>query len=277
MMTLPDYLNGQLTDFVDSYKNYFRKTFGVALTFTLICFAIAAILFRFSEFDESVTAKQTSLLSYFFHRYSKGSFYSIIDLTKTVFLFFVSLYSLGLRRLSKKDSNTSELSFKHFFRSITSKDILLLVIIFVATCMLDFVLFKIESFSDMNLETKNAEIYVRETCFHLRIYLPLVFFALAIRWLTSAAKTKLTFQRILFLYISLWLYNEFAYEVSLWIRAHVFGLVLMPFQNPENYYLIESIIGIPLIAFYFLGYYSAMTTSLKLTELPEQNRMISST
>ncbi len=265
-MTLTNYLKGQLTDFVDSYKKYFKKTFGVAITFTLICFVIAALLFRFSEFDKSVTAKQISLLSYFFHRYSKGDTYSIIDLTKTVFIFFISLYSLGLLRLSNKDIENKEPSFKHFFRSIKSKDVLLLITIFVVCTVIDFILFKIDSFSALNTKIKNADIYIHDTCFHLRIYLPLVFFALSLRALTTINKTKLTLKRILFLYISLWLYNEFANEISLWVRAHVFGLILMPFDNPETYYLIESVIGIPLIAFYFLGYFSAMTTSLKLTE-----------
>lgn len=265
-MTLTNYLKEQLTDFVDSYKKYFKKTFGVAITFTLICFVISALLFKFSDFDNSVTTKQISLLSYFFHRYSKGDTYSIIDLTKTVFIFFISLFSLGMLRLSNNDIETKELSFKHFFRSIKSKDVFLLLIIFVVSSIIDFLLFKIDSFSALNTKSKNADFYIHDTCFHLRIYLPLIFFALTVRLLTTVIKTKLTFKRIVFLYISLWLYNEFANEISLWVRAHVFGLILMPFDNPETYYLIESIIGIPLIAFYFLGYFSAMTTSLKLTE-----------
>jgi len=265
-MTFTNYLKEQLTNFVDSYKKYFRKTFGVAITFTLICFVIAALLFRFSAFDNSVTAKQISLLSYFFHRYSKGDTYSIIDLTKTVFIFFVSLYSLGLLRLSNNDLESKELSFKHFFRSIKSKDILFLIMILIISSVIDFVLFKVDSFSSLNTENKNANIYIHDTCFHLRIYLPLILFALTIRFLTVVQKTKLTIKRILFLYVSLWLYNEFANEILLWVRSHLFGLILMPFDNPQTYYLIESIIGIPLIAFYFLGYFSAMTTSLKLTE-----------
>jgi len=265
-MTFTNYLKEQLTDFVDSYKKYFRKTYGVAITFTLICLVIAALFFRFSDFDKSVTAKQISLLSYFFHRYSKGETYSIIDLTKTVFIFFVSLYSLGLLRLSNNDLENKELSFKHFFRSIKSKDILFLTVVFIVSSIVDFVLFKIDSFSALTTKNKNADIYIHDTCFHLRIYLPLILFALTIRYLTIVEKRKLTIKRIFFLYVSLWLFNEFANEISLWVRSHLFGLILTPFDNPQTYYLVESIIGIPLIAFYFLGYFSAMTTSLKLTE-----------
>ncbi len=183
-----------------------------------------------------------------------------------MFIFFVSLYSLGLLRLSNNDLESKELSFKHFFRSIKNKDILFLAMIFIVSAVIDFIVFKVESFSLLNTRNVNADIYIHDTCFHLRIYLPLILFALTIRFLTIVQKTKLTLKRILFLYVSLWLFNEFANEISLWVRSHLFGLILIPFDNPQTYYLIESIFGIPLIAFYFLGYFSAMTTSLKLTE-----------
>jgi len=126
-MTLTNFLKEQLTIFVENYKKYFKPTFGVAITFTTLCFVIAALLFRFSDFDPSVTAKQISLLSYFFHRYSKANTYSIVDITKTVFIFFVSLFSLGMLRLHKNDMERNELSFKHFFRSIKVKDIAILI------------------------------------------------------------------------------------------------------------------------------------------------------
>ncbi len=58
----------------------------------------------------------------------------------------------------------------------------------------------------------------------------------------SSGKLKINLKTVLSLYASLWFFNEFAYEFSLWVRA------------------------LPLIAFYFLGYCSAMTTSLKLVE-----------
>lgn len=265
-MTFTNYLKEQLADFVDSYRKYFRETLGVAITFTSISFVIVALLFRFSEFDPSVISKHVSFLSYFFHRYSKGYTYSIIDLTKTVFIFFVSLYSLGLLRSPGNDPESKERPFKHFFRLIKSKDILFLTMTFIVSSVIDFILFKVDSFSALNTKNKNADIYIHDTCFHLRIYLPLILFALAIRSSTAFERTKLTIKRIFILYISLWLFNEFANEISLWVRSHLFGLILMPFDNPQTYYLIESIIGIPLIAFYFPGYFSAMTTSLKLTE-----------
>jgi hypothetical protein len=265
-MTLLNFIKKQPVDFVDTYKNYFEKTFGAAITFTLVCFVIAALLFRYSDFDDSIKERQISLLSYFFHRYSKGQTYSIIDLTKTVFVFFISLFSLGLLRISNTDKAPARLSFKYFLRSVKFKDILLLSTILILSSLTDFILFRIDSYSAANTKNQNADVYIHDLCFHLRIYLPLIFFALAIRFLNGLNRTRPTLKALLLLYIGLWLFNEFAYEVSTWVRSHLFGLILMPFDNPESYYLIESLIGIPLFAFYFLGYFSAMTTPLKLTE-----------
>ncbi|MGZ3952240.1 MAG: hypothetical protein ACXVBZ_12655, partial [Flavisolibacter sp.] len=143
---------------------------------------------------------------------------------------------------------------------------LMLTGILVVSIVIDIILFRIDSYSALNTKNQNADIYVHDLCFHLRIYLPLIFFALGVRSVNNYNKTKLTLKRLLLLYVGLWLFNEFAYEVSIWVRSHVFGLLLMPFDNPQNYYLIESIIGIPLIAFFFLGYFSALTNPLKLTE-----------
>jgi hypothetical protein len=265
-MTVINYLKKQLVDFVDIYINYFKKTFGVAITFTLVCFVVAALLFRYSNFDTSVKARQISLLSYFFHRYSTGQTYSIIDLTKTVFVFFISLFSLGLLRISNTVNASGELSFKYFFRYVKFKDVLPLTATLILSAITDFILFRIDSYSAATTKSQNADVYIHDLCFHLRIYLPLIFFALTIRSLNSIKRTRLTLKRLLLLYIGLWLFNEFAYEVSTWVRSHLFGFILMPVDNPESYYLIESLIGIPLVAFYFLGYFSAMTTPLKLTE-----------
>jgi len=265
-MTITNYLKEQLTDFVDSYQKYFKKTFGIAVIFTVICFITAAFLLRFSNFDKSVTSRQVSLLSYFFHRYSKGDTYSIVDLIKSVFIFFVALYSIGLIRLTTNDTNNSEFSVGQFVQKLKLKDIgyLLGVLIFVS--LLDVAMFKLDSYTIANTSNKGVEAYFNDWIFHFRVYGPLILFALAIRVLTISEKTALTVKRIVLLYISIWLFNEFAYEISAWVRNHLFGIILAPFENTVYYYLFESILGIPLIAFYFLGYYSAMTTSLKLTE-----------
>ena len=263
-MTFTNYLKEQLTDYVESYRKYGFQTFGTALTYTILCFILSALLLRFSDFDKSSVNKQISLLSYFFYRYSKADTYSIVDLTKGVFIFFVSLFSIGLIRLDKTDNKF--VSFNQFVRKIHFKDIIYLVAIFLITSILDYEFFRIDSYSTSQIQNIGLEKYIHNLLFHLRIYIPLILFSLTIRSLLNFDKVKITFKRILFLYISLWLFNEFAFEISLWVRNHLFALLLLPFSDSYNYYLYESIIGIPLIAFYFLGYFSAMTTYFKQSD-----------
>lgn len=265
-MSFPDFLKAQFTDAIDNYKKHFGRTFGVAISFTIICFIGSAILFRFSDFDKEVTTKQISLLSYFFNRYSKFKTYSLVDLTKTMFIFFIAVFSVGMSRITRNETEVKELSFIHLSRVITGRDVIILSSMLVLTSILDFVLVKFQSFLLFNFQMINLLLYLSNTIYHIRIYLPLILFSLTILYLTKEQVSKLSSKRILFLYISLWICNEMAYEFFGWVRIHVFELILLPFRDSENSYLIESILGIPLVALLFLGYYSAMTTSLRLTE-----------
>ncbi|SFE91319.1 hypothetical protein SAMN05518672_11227 [Chitinophaga sp. CF118] len=264
-MTFTSYLKGLLSDFVDYYQKYLRRTFGVTLVFTVLCFVGAALLLHFSDFARSVSVKQISLLNTFFIRYSKADTYSLVDLTKSVFLFFVALFSLGFTRLANDKTSGK---FNLFIRKITLKDITFLLGIFILTSLIDYIFFKLERYSIVHAPSNAVSIYFQGLLFHLRIYVPLILFALTICSLTVSEKVLLTFKRILFLYISLWLFNEFAFEIASWANAHFLSFILLPFANSKSLYLYESILEIPLIAFFFLGYHVAMTTPIKQTEVP---------
>jgi hypothetical protein len=264
-MTLSKYIKNQLDDFVECYENYFRNTFGIAIAGTFICFLISIFLLHFTKFWPSSSSREINLLSFFFHRYSMHDTYSLVDLTKTVFIFIVSIYSVGLLRLARGEDGLRDFNAKSFINSITNKDLALLVLALFLASIFDFLLFETEGKLISGTESKNVRAFINETIFHIRIYLPLILFAFVIEAISSKEKRKITLRRMLFLYISLWLFNEFAFEFSSWLRSHLFGLILMPFASPAKYFLFESILGIPTIAFFFAGYFSALTKSLELT------------
>lgn len=265
-MIISNYIKGQLEDIVYNYKKYFGQTFGTAITFTVLCCISSALLLRFSDFDKLVTAKQISSFSYYFHRYSKGETYSIVDLTKTFFVFFIAFFSLGISRQPFSETDNIQLSFSKIKSKIKIKDIISLIGILCLASIIDIGLTKLDNLLETGTFKKETVIYLHDWLFNLRVYIPLILFSLTLRYLTNTDKTKLTIKRILFLYISLWVFNEFAFEISLWVRSHLFNLILLPVEDPDKFYLFETILSIPLIAFYFLGFHSAMTTSLKLTE-----------
>lgn len=259
-ISLGNFLKGQFVDFVDNYKNYFLKTLGISLALTIICFTGAALFQRFSTFDVQTMSKPISIIDNFFNRFSNIDTYSLVDLTKTLFLFLIAIFSIGLTRLSIEQNENKKLSFDNFISKIKFKDFVILFVVLCTASTIDFALVKLDSqIFIRQIFGYSTEHYIRYSIFQLRIYIPLILFAIPIYFLTKTKNTKLTWKRVLYLYISVWLFNEFAYEISMWVRSHIIGLILLPVDDQYRFYLFESILGIPLIALFFLGYHSAMT------------------
>jgi len=74
---------------------------------------------------------------------------------------------------------------------------------------------------------------------------------------------KFTIKKLFFLYFSIWLFNEFSYESMIWIRMHVFSLIMIVFYKNEFYSMIENVLCILFTTFYFLGFSSAMAHSME--------------
>jgi len=265
-MTFTNYLKAQLTDFVHTYKKYYLKTNGTTIVFTLVTFVFIALLFHFSVFDKTSTKKNISLLSYFFVRYSVGATYSIVDLSKTIFIFFVSLFSISLIRQERNKLETSNLNFSDFLKNIKGNDLLYLFIVLVISVIADYFLFKLDDLSAKNYGGSPSDRWIHGMLFLLRVYIPLILFSFINYKILTGKKRNFNFQRFIWLFVALWLFNEFAYELSLFVRAHIFELILLPFPV-ESQYFIESILGVALISFYFLGYHSAMTNSMNLLNI----------
>src|SRR5262245_55045508 len=140
-MALTHFLKNLLSGIVDAYKNYFLKSFGAALVFTVLSFAAIGILVRYSAVDPVKGGNPLSLLSYFFERYSGHQTYAQADNAKSVFLFFVSLFSIGLARISgneNKPEAAGEWSLLSFIKNISWKDVLVLILIVLVCAAADW-------------------------------------------------------------------------------------------------------------------------------------------
>jgi hypothetical protein len=262
-MKFSTFLKTQLTDFVEAYRKYFWRTFGAAINYSVLCFVAIALLLRFSEFDAVATKKQLSIFSYIFHRYSAGTIYSLVDLSKSVFLFFVGLFSLSLSRIMRTTEGIEELSFGSFLKHLQGRDVLVLLVILISCLGLDFGLVKLDIYTTATMTNHSGSYWIHGILNLVDIYLPLMLISISIFWLLTGKVVSLGFKKLLFLWSSLWLFNEFAFEISMFVRSHIFGLFLIPL-NEEHKYLYESFFALPLLAFYFIGYHSAMTTSVRL-------------
>lgn len=262
-MTFADNLKAQLNSFVDAYKNYFNRTFGTALTFTIVCVAMSVVLIRYSEFPSRVLSN-VSILNYFFETLSSQDVYCLADLSRIIFIFCVSIFSISLTRLIHKEEEKKELGFSSFLKAITWKDLSALIITLIAAVIADVGLTKLYGLSTSNI---TVDRYITNIWYHLRIYIPMILFTLTVHSLIMPGRGKISMKKILFLYVIFWILNSLSYQLSLWVSFYIFRLFLLPVEDPEKYYLIESFLSIPLIACYFIGFYSAMTTTLKQTEV----------
>jgi hypothetical protein len=257
------FLREIITSCIDCYTQYFKKTLGVALAYTTLCYLVMVLLLHYSHFSEKNTSKQISLLSYFFYRYSFYGVYSLVDLSKTVFIFFVSLFSLGFWRQQVGVDGTADYSLFSFIRNLKVSAAISLLGMVLICAAIDFGLFSLNKPVVENIGNNGLARWLWSLIFIARVYLPLILFSLTIHYLNFGRPLFSGAKKILFLFIALWCYNAFAAESLLFIRNHIFSLLLIPFGH-DWYFCLESILGLPLVAFYFLGFHVTMSMSLQL-------------
>jgi len=239
------FLKSLLTEFVDVYKKHFTSTVRAALLWTILCFALVQVLATYCSYDPGIRATPVSILSFFILKFSVNNTYSFVDLARTLFIFFMAIFSVNLNQ------------------KVTVKSVIYLLGTLIICALLDCALFRL----DYQLQTlfnsnQHALIWVNEVVLLLRNYLPLILFALVIQLCLG----NFTIKHIGFLLISLWLFNELAYEFIMLVRPLIFSLIMITLKPLTYRYVVESVLGIPLIGFLFLGYYCALTAPFYLSE-----------
>jgi hypothetical protein len=264
-MTFADQLKEQLINFVESYRKYFLKTFFVALIFTVLCFVASAALIRIDVSPTRINI--TNLVGLLFYRYSFKS-YQIIDLASIVSFFFIAMFSLLLSKISDDEmSVTKEFSFDKFMSRISGEDIIALLGTAIIASLIDYLLFKCAWFISLHADEILTS-YFNYVFFHLRQYIPLMLYAVTIRWLTNNKEIALNFKDFLFLFLVLWIFNAIAFEFYIWIRDSILNLLLLHFAKSELLILYQSLFSLPIMGAYFVGYYSALTKPFKILSEP---------
>ncbi len=241
-MSLAKFLKSLFTQFVESYQQLFAKTFGYAILWTIICFAIGQALAAYSYYDPTLTFQPLSILSYFSFDVSLNNTYSFVDDFKIIFIFFVAVFSANL------------------IKKITSGAIIILVLTLVVCIVMDYGIFYLSNIVHAAvLSTRNSYLYRWSLSIMvlIRLFVPYILFALAIQ--ISSAKLRFSFQKLLYLFISIWLFYLVSHGVLQFLRDNVFALILVPFKTKIYSYVMESLLGLPVVASFFVGYFCAMT------------------
>ncbi len=264
-MTFTTYLSAQLVDFVEVYKKYFKKTYSTCIVLAICLLVCIALFVRFGSEGSSIHYKQFSILGYFLLRFSEGSNYDLVDLSKLIFIFMVSIFSISISRFENSDLDSAEK--KSITGNISSADIAPLIFILVLTSGIDYGLTKIYGIYELKLSA--FSVWACGIILQMRIYIPFFLFSIMIYQLRMERYPKITFKKIFFLFVTLWLFNEFTIEMAQFVRAQIFRFILIPYGN-ANTYIEESLLALPLIAFWFLGFHSAMNSSLRLLDEPSK-------
>jgi hypothetical protein len=262
-MTLGTFLKKQLPDVVSVYQALFKKTFGITVLLSFVFLLVTAAI-QIGSGPGADTTGRLSVLNYLWYRYSTANSYSLIDMSKAVLIFVISFFSIALSRKMLNDKDTPNVHLGSFFDKIKPSDLGFLFGALAACLVIDYLLYQL-SLSSADIHNKAIGQWVYFLVHFLRIFLPLLLFSFASRLALTNGKLSITLKECLFILISLWIFNELAYEFSLFVRSHIFLLILAPFPA-DKYFFVESILSIPLIAVLFLGYHSVITNSMKMLQ-----------
>jgi hypothetical protein len=224
---------------IDIYQERFTRTIWQAVLWTGISFIITAVISNYSQYDQSVKSIPVSVLSFFSLRFSFNETYSVVDNAKSIFIFFVSIFSIS--QVGK----------------VTIKNIACLAAILFICCLLDLSFFQLKGQLHHGIDNRYLEKWASAVIYILRLYMPLVLFALTIQICTSGAKFKA--RNIVFLFITLYFFNEMTFLVISLMRTCVFELLLCLFNSKTSHFIAESILGAGLMASFVIGYHCAMT------------------
>jgi len=244
----------------DQYKKFFEKTFSLCLLLTVIVFVAAALLFRFSNYDPVARDLIDSLLRCFYWRYSINNSYSIVDWSKSVYLAFIVCFAVSFFRAQE---NENELSPGFFLRNFSIEDGAVIFFTLVIVCALDPAIYFLDLHTNDLLHQGDMAKWVHGVLWYFRIYIPIVAFAFAVRNRIGNNRIPVSRKSFLVLLISVWMFNEFSYELMSLFRSVVIHFVTMFIKSDQTKFLVESVLGIPLLAFCFIGFAVVMCIPFK--------------
>lgn len=238
-MQYSTFFKKQSAALIDIYQERFTKTIWQAVLLTSISFIITAVISNYTQYDQSAKNIPISVLSFFSLRFSFNETYSIVDNAKSIFIFFVSIFSIS--KVGK----------------VTIKNIACLAAILFICCLLDLSFFQLKGQLHHGIDNRYLERWSSAVIYILRLYTPLVLFALTIQICTSGAKFNA--RNIVFLFITLYFFNEMTFLVISLMRTCVFELLLCLFNSKTSHFIAESVLGAGLMASFVIGYHCAMT------------------
>lgn len=248
------------------YSKYLSDLYVFCIFITSISFVSSALLYKYSAFGKDFGAKNFNYYDAIFSKFSYGGVYSIVDFSKPVFLFLITLLSVAFFRYVRKADKTNTPAFKIFFQNIKPKDFFILIPIAAIACMADMFLFQADAkIKGLNIDQYNY-LWIHYTLSILRLNIPMIISGIAVAFLAITNEIQTRGRSIITLIISVWLYNVVAYEVASLIGSVIIFGVGDAFNNIPIRYIVESVLYIPIVAFFIPGYAAVFYYPFKFYE-----------
>ncbi len=267
-MKFSDYLKNQLTDFVEVYRKYFWKALTVSLIFSIFVFTLSLVFYFYNVSDKSEFQYQFQLVGFYFFRTSSGTYYyKLVYCTKILFVFFTSILSISILKFEKGNINSENaLSFSSVIKSISFKNFILLFLGLIISFCIAYGLDFLNEYLNISSSSEGILRWFHSISFLLKIYSPLIIFSILVYRISNSSFPKISLKRLSLLFISVWLFNEFGYEMTSFFNYEILSLIKIPFKTPSSYFYFNSIVDIVMLSLLMIGYHSSMTKSLSLSE-----------
>lgn len=247
------------------YSKYFSGLYAFCILLTSLTFAISIVLYKFSKFGTNYGPKIYNFYTVIYEKFSYQSIYSIVDFSKTIFLLFAALLAIAYFRYERKLSEPKS-AFAIFFKNLNFKDFLILLPIATIACIADLFLFSTDSKIDQSpLDVKYA-ILIHFIIALLRLNIPAILLGIGVALLVVTNEIEPRWKALLTLIITLWLFSTVTYELAVLVVSSIIYGVGMFVNNLNIKNSIESILLIPIVAFFIPGFAAAFYYPFSLYE-----------
>jgi hypothetical protein len=250
-MSFPDFIKGQFGALVDAYDKRFRRMLETAWFLALACWAIGEVLIHFTGEGQR---RYDLVLDWFYDRTSSSMGYAAADMIKTVFLLFAALFAIMVQR----DHGGS--SFLKRVLSVKALEAGQLFMLLVLLTPIDIGLTRLQAICRGSENSAWLD-WAWSVIFFARIYLPLLVFSWSVGRSLTGKYTRPAFRTLLFALAALWLVNEIAFEVTIFIFNCIGKLLVAPMDGTYAVHYAQMLLGSFFAALLLPAYASALVYS----------------
>jgi len=259
--------NGLIDFFINVltfYRDFFKKTYPVAMIFSLFTVVAACLLLLNVPENFGIELRKSGFITQIFKHASSGGTYYIIDLYKIIYLLVCSFFAIGFI----KAFYSGNFSLHSMILRLKGDDVFNILFAAIIAGAIDVAMY----FMMYNLSTRNLfDEWLWYVLYEVRTYIPLLIFAIAVTRSIFATEVKFRLKHLGLVFACAWLFYVFSYRFAILYKTVFASIMLIPLSFGDTKFIVELILTIPILAFYMIGFTSVFTYPLGFYRLKELN------